>query len=402
MLQTEKRNFKRILFYFFYPLIFFMRVIPRNKNIWIFGNFKGYIDNTKYLYEYLIGDENNTIEVYWITKDKMLYDNLKANNKSVLYHYSILGMWKSIRAGVSFFSNGYSDLNRIASIDSLTVNLWHGFPIKKLAFDTQIEVVFYSFGKLNKLLTFLSEKSLQLLHDKIDLHSVSSIYDLERMSNAFKVNKEKFIITGTPRFDIIKNKTISNSVISNIFFEHNITDGKNILYAPTWREKGWSFNQKLINPNKLQNYLEKSNSYFFIKRHPLTTEEEILNWGIKESGRIRFIESFDINESYQFVDVLITDFSSLIFDYGILNKPILYFITDLQEYASNRGFYDDIFEISNNNINENWNQLIDSLEHIQNNNNYINHKHFDYIINNPINNVRKNIIEIVKKELLNG
>ena len=61
----------------------------------------------------------------------------------------------------------------------------------------------------------------------------------------------------------------------------------------------------------LQNYLEKSNSYFFIKRHPLTTEEEILNWGIKESGRIRFIESFDINESYQFVDVLITDFSSL-------------------------------------------------------------------------------------------
>ena len=332
----------------------------------------------------------------------MLYANLKANNKSVLYHYSILGLWKSIRAGVSFFSNGYSDLNRIASIDSLTVNLWHGFPIKKLAFDTQIEVVFYSFGKLNKLLTFLSEKSLQLLHDKIDLHSVSSIYDLERMSNAFKVNKEKFIITGTPRFDIIKNKTISNSVISNIFFEHNITDGKNILYAPTWREKGWSFNQKLINPNKLQNYLEKSNSYFFINLHPLTTEEEILNWGIKESGRIRFIESFDINESYQFVDVLITDFSSLIFDYGILNKPILYFITDLQEYASNRGFYDDIFEISNNNINENWNQLIDSLEHIQNNNNYINHKHFDYIINNPINNVRKNIIEIVKKELLNG
>ena len=54
MLQTEKRNFKRILFFLFYPFIFLMRVIPRNKNIWIFGIFKGYIDNTKYLYEYLI------------------------------------------------------------------------------------------------------------------------------------------------------------------------------------------------------------------------------------------------------------------------------------------------------------------------------------------------------------
>ena len=159
MLKTEKRNLKRILFLFIYPFIFLLKIIPRDKNIWIFGNFKGYIDNTKYLYEYINDDEESPLEIYWLTKDKVTYFKLKSENKNVLYYYSSLAVWKSLRAGVSFFSNGYSDLNKIATMNSYIVNLWHGFPIKKIAFDAELEVTFYSFGKLNKILTYLSIKS---------------------------------------------------------------------------------------------------------------------------------------------------------------------------------------------------------------------------------------------------
>lgn len=402
MLSTEKRNLKRILLLFIYPFIFLLRIIPRNKNIWIFGNFKGFIDNTKYLYEYINNDPKSTLEIYWITKDKKLYNQLKSKNKGVLYYYAPIAIWKSLRAGVSFLVNGYSDLNKIAAINSYTINLWHGFPIKKIVFDAELEVNFYSFGKMNRVLTFLSEKALLFLNNKIDLYSVSSNYDLERMANAFKVNKDKFRITGTPRFDIINENKSKNSKVSNVFKKHNTTQGKNIMYAPTWRENGWSSKQILSNPKKLIEFLERENSYFFIKRHPLTIKEEIESWGLRESQRIKFIDGFDINESYQFVDILITDFSSLIFDFGVLKKPIFYFISDLSEYANNRGFYDDIVEISGNRILENWDQLINTLEKNVKLTHYISHQHFDYLLKNEPINVRKNIIELVNKEMKNA
>lgn len=398
MLATEKRNIKRILLLLIYPFIFLLQLIPRNKNIWIFGNFKGYIDNTKYLYEFITNDKESKIEAYWITKNKNLFNKLRSENKRVLYYYSLKATWKSFRAGITFIANGYSDVNKIAAINSFTVNMWHGFPIKRIVFDAELEVAFYSFGKLNKVLTYLSSKSLQFLNNKIDLYTVSSTFDLDRMSKAFNVGKDKFRITGTPRFDIIENKNNHKSIISDIFYKHNTTQGKNIMYAPTWREKGWSIRQTLKEPIKLINYLEKENSYLFIKRHPLTTKKEIENWGIKESKRVKFINDFDINEAYQFIDILITDFSSLIFDFGILNKPILYFITDLEEYKGNRGFYDNIAEISNNRINENWKQLIDTLEKGEKQNNYINHPHFKYLIKNSPSNVRQTIIDLVNKE----
>jgi len=402
MLKTEKRNLTRILLLFIYPFIFLLQIIPRDKNIWVFGNYKGYIDNTRYIYEYLSYDKESILEIYWITKDKALYEKLKSENKSVLYYYSSIAIWKSLRAGVSFFANGYSDLNKLATINSYIVNLWHGFPIKKLAFDAELEFTIYSFGKLNKTLTYFSKKSLQFLHNKIDFYSVSSKYDLDRMSCAFNVSKDKFRISGTPRFDVIEKQKSKGSEVSDIFHKHNTTQGKNIMYAPTWRENGWNVNQTLEDPQKLTNYLETENSYLFIKRHPLTTKQEIKDWGIIETKRIIFIDGFDINESYHFIDILITDFSSLIFDFGILKKPIFYFITDLNEYSNNRGFYDDIVEISNNNINKSWNQLLDNLKNNAKQSKYINHQHFDYLMRNPPNNVTKNIIDLVNNEIKNG
>jgi CDP-glycerol glycerophosphotransferase len=400
MSPTEKRNIKRILLFFIYPLVFLLKIIPRDKNIWIFGNFKGYIDNTKYIYEF-VNHKNSHLKVFWLTRDIRLYNFLKSEGKNVLYYYSFLGIWKSFRAGVSFISNGYSDLNKLALINSFNVNLWHGFPIKKIVFDAELETTFYSFGKFNKILTYLSTVSLQFLNNKIDLYLVSSNLELERMSNAFRVSKDKFRLTGTPRLDIVGNKKTNNLEIYNIFYHYNTTNGKNIMYAPSWREKGWHPRQTIINPQKLINYLESENSYLFIKRHPLTTKEEIENWGIRECKRIHFIDNFDINEAYQFVDILITDFSSLIFDFGILNKPILFFITDLDQYSNNRGFYDNIVKISNNAINQNWTELIDALKRLEHDSFHINHPHFNSLLKHSHSNVRKGIVELVQKEIRN-
>lgn len=402
MILTEKRNLKRIFLFFIYPIIYFLKIIPRKKNIWIFGNFKGFIDNPKYLYEYISNNKISNLEIYWITRDKSLYNSFTSSNKNVLYYYSLKAVWISFRAGVSFLANGYSDLNKLAAINSYIVHLWHGTPIKKIYFDAELETKFYSFGKLNKFMTFLAEESTQFLNNKIDLFLVSSEFELERMRKAFRISKDVFRITGVPRQDIIGGCENESLGIIDIFAEFNTTKGKNIVYAPTWRDRGWSSNQILHFQQKFVDFLEEENLYFFIKRHPLTTIKEIENWNIKECNRIKFIgNEMDINGIYQFVDIIITDFSSVMFDFGIFKRPILFFITDLKDYGTNRGFYDDIVDISNNKINENWEDLLYSLDNIDYSSQFINHPHFKFLVENPKNNVRKNIVRLVNEEIKN-
>ncbi|HIP33821.1 MAG TPA: hypothetical protein EYG89_03625 [Bacteroidia bacterium] len=400
MSPIEKRNIKRILLYFLYPLFFLLRIIPRDKNIWMFGNFKGYIDNPKYLFEYLHNDAHNTIEIYWITRDKELYNELKKSNRKVLYYYSFIGVWKSFRAGVSFLANGYSDVNKLAAINSFIIHFWHGTPIKKIFFDAELVINFHSFGKLNGFLTRLNIKATQLLNNKINIFLVSSYFELERMKQAFRIKKDIFRVVGVPRQDVIEGKANKQLSITNVFDKYNATNGKIIVYAPSWRDKGWVEKQNIKSQQKLNDYLEKENAYFFIKRHPLTPINELLSWGLIETKRVIFIEdNFDINGAYQFIDIIITDFSSVMFDYGLLNKPVLFFITDLDEYSNNRGFYDDIVKMSYNRINKDWDELINSLYKIDNLNKFVNHPHFEYMLNNKFIGIRKNIVELVKKEL---
>jgi len=403
MSPTEKRNIKRILLYFLYPVIFLLRIIPRDKNIWMFGNFKGYIDNPKYLFEYLHNDKNNDIEIYWLTRDKELYKTLKNNNREVLYYYSFKGVWKSFRAGVSFLANGYSDVNKLAAINSFIVHFWHGTPIKKIFFDTELVINFYSFGRLNGLLTRLNIKATELLNNKINIFLVSSDFELVRMKKAFRIKEKVFRITGTPRLEIIKGRANKQLKIANVFDKYNTTNGKVIVYAPSWRDKGWELKQKIDTQQKLNVYLEKENAYFFIKRHPLTSVDELLSWGLVETERVIFIEdNFDINGAYQFIDIIITDFSSVMFDYGMLNKPVLFFITDLEEYSNNRGFYDDIVEMSYSRINKDWDELLNSLEDlkkIDKINKFVKHPHFEYLLKNKFGKVREEIVALVKKEI---
>ena len=400
MSPTEKRNLKRIFVLFIYPLVFLLRIIPRNKKLWIFGNFKGYSDNTKYVFEHIHHQNDYNIKAYWVTKDKNIYNRLKNENKNVLYLYSFNGIWKSYRAGVCFLTNGYSDLNKLATLDSFIVQLWHGLPIKKIMFDADLETRINSLGTANNILTHLSKYSMKILNNKINLFFVSSPFELDRMSRAFKVKKEKFRITGAPRYDIIKDSA-TNVKAKNIFKKYNKTEGKVILYAPSWREEGWSKNQILKEPYKLQHFLEKENVYFFIKPHPLTKIKEIEDWGIHESKRIIFLDYFDINEAYGFTDLVITDFSSLIFDYAILGRPILIFISDLHIYSNNRGFYDDINLLIENRIFQNWDSLIDYLETEFPTKLNIHHPHIEYILNNSSNQIRKKIVENVILEMNN-
>jgi CDP-glycerol glycerophosphotransferase (TagB/SpsB family) len=342
-----------IILYPIFILISF--AFPRNKKIWVFGCYDGYTENTKYFYEH--ADNIGEFDCYWLANnfhDLMLLKSLK--RKAVLKN-SLIGYWISSRAYMSFICTGFSDVHRILSLSSKVVHFWHATPIKKVYLDSDYDLD--RFGK-NKLSRFASRKLLSFLNGRVAAYYASNPFELNIMLRASGFRSEVSRSIGSPRYDVIR------SSVNNLPLRERLKNYKKIvLYAPTWREeKKWSYKFN-INENEyseFNNALEKNDMYFFIKSHPLTEDREIISWGLRPSKRILYTSSIglnDINSLYAYVDLLVTDVSSSIFDFLIFDKPVLIFMPDKNDYVSGRrGIYPYFEEILDNHAIDNWSDFI--------------------------------------------
>ena len=171
-------------------------------------------------------------------------------------------------------------------------------------------------------------------------------YSTEIFRRAFDFKKDILTI-GYPRNDILLKQNNLKS-IENIKKRFHLPPGKKILlYAPTWRDNEhygshqYKFSTK-IDFSLLQEQL--GNEYIILlKAHYLVGEQ--LDLRGFEGFIYQFGPDVDIAELYLISDMLITDYSSVMFDYSILNRPMLFFTYDLELYKDKlRGFYFDFLE----------------------------------------------------------
>ena len=162
---------------------------------------------------------------------------------------------------------------------------------------------------------------------------------------SFKINRERLIETGYPRNDLLSDPHKEEIAIELKKKVGIPLDKKVILYAPTWRDNsyvsaGYTFELK-ANFRKWKEILGEDTIVVF-KPHYL-----IINTFKDDPELDGFLYSIpaqaEINELYVISDILITDYSSVFFDYAILKRPIYFYMYDLKEYATDlRGFYLDI------------------------------------------------------------
>ncbi|MGW9607711.1 CDP-glycerol glycerophosphotransferase family protein, partial [Heyndrickxia sporothermodurans] len=208
---------------------------------------------------------------------------------------------------------------------AIEVQTMHGTPLKTMGLDVPGE-------------TDTKEKREKLLNrcGRWDYLVTPSHYVTDIAKRAFCFNKQ-LLEVGYPRNDILmKNRSIDD--LNNIKRKFNIPlDKKVIMYAPTWRvKKGFQLELDL---DKLQQNL--STDYVIVLRlHYFVSSTINVD---KYKGFVFDLSSHnDIQELYLISDTLITDYSSVMFDYAILNRPILFFTYDLESYRDNlRGFYID-------------------------------------------------------------
>lgn len=217
---------------------------------------------------------------------------------------------------------------------TIYIQTWHGTPLKKLAMDMK-EV--YMPGTTTEKYKENFRKEVQ----NWDYLLSPNEYSTQIFKRAFQFNKT-VIEAGYPRNDFLYTDN-NLKKISALKKKNKLPlDKKIILYAPTWRDnhfysKGkYKFDLRLDLRN-LQQQLGKD-YIILLRMHYLVAEQFDLS---EYDGFVYDFSSYlDINEIYLMADLLITDYSSVFFDYANLKRPIIFYTYDIESYRDRlRGFY---------------------------------------------------------------
>ncbi|MED2836103.1 teichoic acid biosynthesis protein F [Bacillus wiedmannii] len=333
--------------------------LPMNEKTIVFESFAGksYSCNPRYIYEYLV-NTNKDFNYVWIFNelDKDIFGDAKKVKRFSWKYYYYLATSKY------WVTNTRMPNNLSKRKETIYLQTWHGTPLKRLAAD--MKKVYMPGTTTEKY-----KKNFYNESRNWDYLVSPNQYSTEIFKRAFKYDQE-ILEFGYPRNDILcendrGRKENANRIKDRIGIPK---DKKVILYAPTWRddefyEKGkYRFELKL----NLKEMQEKFGDQYVIalRMHYLVADH------VNIEGMEKFVYELskydDIAELYLISDILITDYSSVFFDYANLRRPILFFTYDISKYRSIlRGFYMDFEKEAPGPLLETSDQVINAISNIE-------------------------------------
>lgn len=169
---------------------------------------------------------------------------------------------------------------------------------------------------------------------------VSSTNIVSEYSKAFKIDEKNIKPLGSPRTDLFFDKDKLDKSKKEFLNKYPMCkDKKVILYAPTFRGNGIKSaytDTSLIDLDYVVKSLD--NSILLVKAHPFSKNK----FDIKNSSIIDITDIENVNDILPSVDILVTDYSSIIFDALLLNINIVLYAKDRKKYESTRGFYESL------------------------------------------------------------
>lgn len=349
-LKKIRKN-RRVFSYYLYFKFFLKMPVKEN---WVlcesfFG--KSYSDSPKYIYEYLCKNYPGKYKFIWVLnkKTKVPFHPTIVKRFSIRYAYYLA------RCKYDLFNSRQPEWVRKRE-GNVFLETWHGTPLKKLVFD-QEEVMAASplykaqFYKQSRIWDYLVSAN----------HFSSEVF-----KRAFCFDKE-ILEFGYPRNDILYS-TKKDELVAQIKQKLNIPAGKKtILYAPTWRDDEYygkgqykfslQLDLRLLKEELGEDYVVLLRTHYFIA--------DSLDVTGLENFAVNVSKYDDISELYLISDVLITDYSSVFFDYANLKRPILFYTYDLDKYRDMlRGFYMDIESEVPGPLLFSSEEVVDSIRHI--------------------------------------
>ena len=351
----------------FLPIYHLCGLFRRNRNLWIFSSWLGqkYNDSSRIFFEYM---HKNHLEIrcVWLSKNRRILKMLRENGYEAVSVFSPYAMWLSFRAGMIFSTSSNEFFLGLAK-GSVFMELWHGMPLKKIGFDDNVSkgngTCLHKFGlEMNK--RFFRWKSFMYMKNCWTL--TSSDFFVKFLQTAFDLPTERILPVGLPRTDALFSCK-KESLVEKVRIE--FPGCKIVLYMPTFRTGVWSgkpFNPFAadygFNADEFSDFLEKENIVLLYKPHFVDLE---LGQNLSSEKRFIFIDDESYSELYNFagqVDMLMTDYSSIYFDFIATKKPVVLLPFDLDEYLkTSRAHYFEYSEIEGAKA-KNWQEFYRILE----------------------------------------
>lgn len=353
-IKAQLKILKKKIKFFMYKH-YVMKHKKTQENLILFESNLGrnYTGNPRAVYEELLKRElDKTYKVYWILDNPEKTD-VPGNVKKVLresYKYMKL-TWQAKMWITDTRMMGYI----VKNPNTKYIMTWHGTPLKKLGLDMDNIFMAKNRGIEKYKASFWTHSR------RWDYLVAPNEYSEKIFRNCFDF-KKTMLKTGYPRNDILVNNN-NKEYIDKLKDKYKIPKNKKIiLYAPTFRDdENTAKNKYVFNPHINFDVLYrnlKKDYVFIVKYHYFITNK--VDW-TRFKGFITDVNT-DIKELYLIADILMTDYSSTMFDYGVLKRPMIFYTYDLDKYAEDRGFYFDFLETAPGPFIYNTEQLVDLLK----------------------------------------
>jgi CDP-glycerol glycerophosphotransferase (TagB/SpsB family) len=278
------------------------------------------------------------------------------------------GLKATLRAGLAVVTHGFGDVNRYGLSGAVIVQLWHGAPLKKLHADSPAVT---SLGGLERLpgASALMRWAYRRGTSRISLLPTGSTYFVASLCSAFALSPRQVQVTGEPRADVLFAGRAADRIANAraLLAPHlgGHTSAKVVLYAPTWRDgepdPGVPTEDEWL---RLDEFCEANDVVLLVRPHRLAVGEYN-----HSSSRVRLLTSQQLADSMAIlwaVDVLISDYSSMVVDFAATGHHVLLLAPDLESYQRTRGLYIDYGWLAGGTWSSTWTELIDRLDALLN------------------------------------
>lgn len=299
---------------------------------------RGYSDSPKAIYEYMLSaPEYSSYRFVWSFREPEKFSSLQDNDRTEVVRFRSRADNIALRKAKYWITNYRMLDHQYPRKGQVYLQCWHGTPLKRLGYDIQ---------EGDNVMNSLSEVREKYRTDakKFSYILSPSPFASEKFATAWNLTEtgqtDKILEVGYPRNDRLVTSTEEER--AEIRKKLGVADKKVILYAPTWRDnqhtsgEGYTYKTE-VDFDKL--HAELGDDYVILFRaHYLVANSFDFE---RYKGFIRDVSGYsDISDLYIASDILVTDYSSVFFDYANLRKPIIFYMYDLDYYAGElRGFY---------------------------------------------------------------
>jgi len=326
--------------FFFRPLSYF---VPKKKGrVVVIGREGGiFSDNAKHFFLFLYENSASIFSAIFLSSNRKTISQLRYYSLPCLLYPSLRAFYWLLSAefvimdSAEWVSGGKFQL----TVRSKTIQLWHGAPLKEIELPLhqhRLQRLFFIF----RFILQAQKKIVGRYPNYYALVSTSKFFTQKAFSNAFRARY--FVEYGYPRNDAIFKAQRDSNRNSPLWINCDLealqlidrahdNHLRTILYAPTFRSDLSSpFSKNILSLKDLNNFASSNKILLVMKLHPLMANQiqtENLTHIVHYSPECDFYPALSL------VDLLITDYSSIYFDYLLLNKPVIFFPYDFDHYV---------------------------------------------------------------------